>query len=93
MFFQFFVFFQFCDVAKVVIIGRSIKPNLAIKDRERQKKKPHVFFWKSGDFLKIFLKIPILANFLFKESLNLGQKISKFSHQCKTSQRKKVCAT
>jgi hypothetical protein len=36
MFFQIFVLFQFCDVAKVVIIGRSIKPNLAIKDIERQ---------------------------------------------------------
>jgi hypothetical protein len=43
-FFQFFRFFQFCDVAKVVIIGRSIKPNLAIKDIERQKKSLMCFF-------------------------------------------------
>jgi len=44
MFCQIFIFFQFCDVAKVVIIGRSIKPNLAIKDIERQKKTLMCFF-------------------------------------------------
>jgi len=32
------MFFQFCDVANVVIIGRSIKPSLAIKGLERRKK-------------------------------------------------------
>jgi len=64
MFFQVFNFFQFCDVAKVVIIGRSIKPNSAIKDIERQQKRLMFFFGNLAISWRIFFKILILAKFL-----------------------------
>ncbi len=42
---DFLFLFQFCDVAKVVIIHKTIKPNLAIRKYESKNVAPIYIFW------------------------------------------------